>query len=530
MKLHRRFSALTLLLISINGMIGSAWLFAPLYAAKIAGPGVMISWLLGGVMTLLIAFTFAELSAMLPVAGGMMRFPQLSHGTLTNLTISWLAWLSCATMPPIEVQAMLQYAGTYFPKLIYLANGTPLLTHVGLVWAMLLMALFAILNIASYSGLIRFNFALFVFKIGVIFCTIFALAHTHFITHNFVGIFPSGNHAQYWSNVLSALAGGGVAFAFTGFTHGVALAAEAKNSRFTIPFAVIGCIVCCLLIYLGLQIVFIGALNPHQLQHGWSHLSFAGEMGPFVGLAGLLGLALLAKLLYTDAMVSPFGAGFIYTTSTARMVYALSKNGFFPPLFARLNKKGFPAMAVLLNFALGMFLFLPLPGWQTMVSFLVSSIVIAYAMGPIALVCLRMQLPHEDRPFRLPFANALCLLAFYCCNLICYWTGWATLSKLAIAMVIGAIALIIAYRRGMIDKKQFGFSSIYWLAPYLLGLVTISYVGSFGGKNIIPFGWDFVVIAFFSAVIFKLAIMTRLGAVNEQFGFYKAEAQIETIV
>ena len=46
--LARRFSPLHMLFLSINGIIGSAWLFAPMYAAKIAGSAAIISWLLGG--------------------------------------------------------------------------------------------------------------------------------------------------------------------------------------------------------------------------------------------------------------------------------------------------------------------------------------------------------------------------------------------------------------------------------------------------------------------------------------------------
>src|SRR5438552_10252002 len=101
MELNRRFSPANLLMLSINGMVGSAWLFAPFYAAKIAGAGAIIAWLIGGVATALIALTFAELSVLLPVAGGTARIPQLSHGMFASFTLSWLAWLSALTMAPI---------------------------------------------------------------------------------------------------------------------------------------------------------------------------------------------------------------------------------------------------------------------------------------------------------------------------------------------------------------------------------------------------------------------------------------------
>src|SRR4029079_15492186 len=158
MTLNRRFTPLNLLMLSINGMIGSAWLFAPLYAAKIAGSAAIIAWLIGGVATAIIALTFAELSVLLPVAGGTAQIPQLSHGTFTSFILSWIAWLSALTMAPIEVQAVLQYASTYFVSLIHTVKGAAVLTNLGLIWATLLMLLFCIINIVSFKGLVRFNF------------------------------------------------------------------------------------------------------------------------------------------------------------------------------------------------------------------------------------------------------------------------------------------------------------------------------------------------------------------------------------
>ena len=88
MELNRRFTPLSLLMLSINGMVGSAWLFAPLYAAKMAGSGAIVAWLIGGLATALIALTFAELSVLFPVAGGSAQIPQLSHGALTSFIVS----------------------------------------------------------------------------------------------------------------------------------------------------------------------------------------------------------------------------------------------------------------------------------------------------------------------------------------------------------------------------------------------------------------------------------------------------------
>lgn len=512
MTLNRRFTPLNLLMLSINGMVGSAWLFAPLYAAKIAGPGAIIAWLIGGFATAIIALTFAELSVLFPVAGGTAQIPQMSHGTFTSFTVSWIAWLSALTMAPIEVQAILQYASTYFTSLMQLENGVPVLTGIGYLWATILMMAFCIINIVSYKGLVRFNSALFLFKVLVIVVAVFVLIKTSFYASNFAGLITSTTTMTGWQAILTAVASGGVAFAFTGFKHGVELAGETKKLAIAIPLAIVGSVICCLILYIGLQIAFIGALDPTALTHGWQHVSFTGDVGPFAGLAAGLGLAWLVKLLYIDAVVSPSGAGLIYVTSTARILYAMSQIGFVPRWLSYLNEQKFPVAAILVNFILGMFLFLPLPGWQAMVSFLVSGMVISYAMGPVALLCMRLELPKEARHFRLPAANLICPIAFYFCNLLSYWCGWETIYKLAIAMVTGIIFFLISASKGRISNPSMGLKSAWWIFPYLSGLVLISYLGAFGGRNIIPFGWDFLVIGIFSLSILYLAVKNRVSS------------------
>lgn len=520
MTLNRRFSPLSLLMLSINGMVGSAWLFAPLYAAKIAGPGAILAWIIGGLATVIIALTFAEISVLFPVAGGTAQIPQLSHGTFTSFIVSWIAWLSALTMAPIEVQAILQYASTYFTSLTYLHNNVPVLTGIGLVWATILMLTFCAINIVSYKGLVRFNFVLFTFKVLVIVLTIIAFIETRFNTANFAGMAIGSVTVSGWQAILTAVASGGVAFAFTGFKHGVELAGETKRLAIAIPLAIVGSVIGCLILYIGLQVAFIGALEPSMLANGWQNLSFAGDVGPFAGLAAGLGLIWLMKLLYIDSAVSPSGAGLIYVTSTARILYAMSQIGYVPAWLSKLNEQSFPVAAIMVNFVIGMFLFLPLPGWQAMVSFLVSGMVISYAMGPISLLCMRLELPNETRHFRLPAATPICLLAFYFCNLLSYWCGWDTIYKLAIAMIVGGIFFVVAALRGKINVPSLGLKSAIWVVPYLTGLVLISYLGSFGGKNIIPFGWDFLVIGIFSCVILVLAVWNRAHLANGKIEQY----------
>lgn len=510
MEFSRRISPITLFMLSINAVIGSGWLFAPYYAAKIAGPGALLSWGIGGIAATLIALTFAELTTMFPVAGGTAHIPQLSHGAFASFILGWIAWISSVLMPPIEVQAVLQYAALFFPSLIHKVGHTPTLSLLGYFWAAILMIGLCIINIVSYKGLMRFNFFLVIFKFSIILLTIFVIFHVQFHPQNFTGLVAMTHTISGWQNIFSAVATGGIVLAFNGFKSAVEMAGETKNLAVAIPLSIVGSVVACVLIYLGLQVCFMGALQPELLKHGWQHLSYAGDVGPFVGLAAALGLVILLKLLYWNAMLSPLGAGLIYVTSSARILYAMSKIGYVPAFLSKLNSQKFPIWAIVLNFIVGMLSFLPLPGWQTMVNFLVSAMVITYAMGPIALICLRLTLPNENRPFKLPFAYSICFLAFYCCNLFSYWTGWDTISKLAIALGVGILLFIIACIRGNARIQNKAFFSAFWILPYFLGLILISYLGAFGGRGVIPFGWDFVFIALFSMAILYLAVQCRV--------------------
>ena len=521
-QLSRRISPFMLFMLSMNGIIGSGWLFAPLYAAKIAGSAVIFSWLIGGFAVILIAFTFAELSTMLPVAGGTAHIPQLSHGPFASFILSWIAWLSSLLMTPIEVQAVLQYASLFFPSLMHLVNGAPVLTLIGSMWAAVLMILLCVVNVVSYQGLMRFNLVLFIFKFSIIILTIFAIIHARFTPANFNGTLSALGSMSGWQGILSAVATGGIILAFNGFKSGVELAGEAKNLAIAIPLSTVGSVIACVLLYLGLQFAFIGALDPSVLINGWHKVNYSGDVGPFLGLASALGLVIIFKLLYANSIVSPLGAGLIYVTSTARIIYAMSKIGYVPKFLSKLNKQHLPMWAIAFNFVFGMLSFLPLPGWQAMVNFLVSTMVITYAMGPIALVCLRITMKDKPRPFRLPAANILCLIAFYFCNLFSYWTGWDTISKLAIALSIGILIFVIAYARGSVKVEKNDIRSAFWIMPYLFGLVLISYFGSFGGNGVIPFGWDFLVIALFSTVILYLAVISRANLTVKEVNDYIA--------
>ena len=146
MKLQRSIGSIGLLFAAVGGIVGSGWLFGPLYAAQIAGPAAIISWVLGGILMLFIAFTFAELATAYPKAGGMVHFGCMSHGPVVGFTIGWMVWLSSVVVAPVETLALLQYTANYVPHTVDTVGGVKMLTATGVGYAAVLMAVMVFLN------------------------------------------------------------------------------------------------------------------------------------------------------------------------------------------------------------------------------------------------------------------------------------------------------------------------------------------------------------------------------------------------
>lgn len=508
MKFQRSIGPWGLLFAGVGSVIGSGWLFGPLYAAQIAGPAAILSWIIGGILMMIIIFTFAELGAAFPVAGSMVQYAQYSHGPLVGFIIGWMVWISSIAVAPVETMSMLQYAGNYIPGLVSKINNTTVLTHLGIAVASVLMMLMCILNFYGAKFFSRANTTITIIKLIVPIVTVFVLLILDFHSSNFVAAATGGFIPYGWHGVLAALPLGGVVYSFIGSNTVLQLAGETKNPQFNIPMALIGSVLFCIILYAALQIAFVGALSPADLAQGWNKLHYVGDSGPFAGILASFGVAWFVLVIYGDAIISPFGTGFVYTAATARVGYGLSKIGFLPLFFQKLNKNFVPWRAILLNFFVGLLLFLPFPGWQSLVGFIISCFILTYIIGPIALVALRKLQPGIARPFRLPCASLIGLIAFYGCNLLIFWTGWQTVYRMMIAVAIGFIWFgVHCYRqRNNLFKQQWATS--WWIFPYFIGLCIISYFGTFGhGTGALSFGWDFVAVGLLSVVIFYLAMV-----------------------
>jgi amino acid transporter len=524
--MRRDIGTIGLLFTGIGSVIGSGWLFGALNAAEIAGPAAILSWAIGGIMIVFIGLCYAEIGVMFPHSGGVARYPHYSFGSFASFTTGWITWLAAASVAPIEVEAALQYATNYLPWLTTLAGGdTPVLTPAGYGVAAGLMLVFCLINLYGVKWFARVNTPIVWWKLGIIVLVVVVFLVTAFNPAH-LSLASAGGFAPFGSHgVFSAVATGGIAFSYFGFRQGVELAGETRNPRRNIPLTLIGSVVICGIIYVLLQLAFIGAVPTGALRTGWADVgtNFTGDthvlaqFGPLAAIAGFLGVTWLAILLYIDAFISPADTGLIYTTVTTRISYAMGRNRNAPHALAKVNNHGVPWVSVIVAFIVGLIFFLPFPGWQKLVGFITSATVLSFGSGPLVLMALRKQLPDLERRFRLRGGLVIPFLAFWSSNLVVYWSGWDTDWKLFVAVLLGFLLLAgnELVNRGRTPALDLRHG--WWVLPWIGGLAIISYLGSYpdpakhaGNLGIINFNFGFLATFLLTALVMWFAQSFRL--------------------
>ncbi|MFJ3794550.1 APC family permease [Kitasatospora sp. NPDC090091] len=475
-RMRREVTLAQLVFLSIGGQIGSAWLFAVLSAAGIAGPAAILSWVIAGVVFMVIALTWIELGGMLPLTGTVVRYPYLTHGAFTGWIIGWAAWLFAVSIPAVEAVAVMTYLGSRFPGLhvVEQVDGTTVLTWPeGITSAIALMVVFYIVNVIGIRKFsVATNWVTFwkiVIPVATFLLLFFALRGDNFSLAG--GFLPFGG-----ASTVHAISSTGIAFAFVGFRQALDFGGEMKNPRRDAKIAIIVAIAVPTVLYTLLQIAFIGAIDwqDAQVRPGdWAALNASTwASGPFfhaLDAVGTAGFAAFGSVLLVDAVLSPAGAGWIYLGNSARVSQALAHHRAAPEVFRRLSPRGVPTVATAFCFLVGCLFFIPAPSWYQLVSFISAAGVLTFLMGSVSLSSLRRTAPDLPRPFRLRWAALWSPASFICSVLVIYWSGFTTLVTLLVTVFAGlpVFAAYTAVRRGWIDRVVAVPLSLAFLAAWV---------------------------------------------------------------
>ncbi len=525
-QMQRRIGLFGLTFAAIGAIIGSGWLFAPLYAAKVAGPAAIISWILGAVMVAILAMPFAELGAALRVPGGCTRYAQIAFGGTTSFFTGWLCWLGYVAIPTIETIAILEYLGDLVPWLVEIHDEDRTLSIPGSFVAAGVLLTMVVANLVGVQWLNRSNGAITIWKLFVPALTAVVLLIEGFKLDNFTshGFAPEG-----FGGVLAALGGGGVVFSLFGYRVVVDLAGEARRPQRDLPLAILGGLLACALLFVLLQLAFVGAVPPEQLEQGWAGVVSTGASGPLAAFAVTLGLGWLASILYIDATVSPYGCGLIYTGANARLLLAMGRNRNVPAVLGRIDRRGIPRIAILVNFGFALLMLAPLPAWDELTAMVAAAVTLTGGIGAIAFLRLRRTHPDLERPFRIPAGELAGTLAFVIASLITFWCGWTVLRDVLVGLAIGGVLLLITVPHHRRRGTPLDPGAALWLVPWIGGLALIAWLGDHGGGvGTVPSPWADLAAMILALAVLPVAVRSGIGREAADAVLVEIEAESAT--
>lgn len=504
--LKRKLNLLDLFFLGIGSIIGSGWLYGAQNGANIAGSLSWISWVVGAFIIILIGLVYAELGAAMPRAGGFVRYPDYSHGSVVGFFIGFTSMLAYSAVIAVEVEAVRGYAQYWWPGL-GLANGGP--SAIGFIFQGFLILVFFLLNYWSVNIFGKTNTVVTFIKFVVpALIIIFLLMHMDVSNFSVQGAAPGG-----LKGIFTAVTGAGIVFAFNGFRQPIEFAGEAKNPQRDIPRAIIYSVLIGLVIYLLLQIAFIGAVPHDMLSGGWVSINFDS---PWAGLGAAIGMGWLVNLVLLDAVISPSATGNIYFSATARSLFAWAKTGTFYKIFQKIDPQtGLPRGALWLTLIMAILWMSPaqFQKWSGLISASTSAKALTFMVGPVSMIALRKSLPKMDRPFFLKGAHIIAPLAFIASTLVVYWSGWKVVSIL-IPVIIPSLILYFAFvdkNEAFRGKVKGDFLSAVWLIGYYIFLFIVSLIGSYGPNKLIHSPWDTLVVAVLSLIFYFWGVTSALA-------------------
>ncbi|MGO4957064.1 amino acid permease [Luteococcus sp. Sow4_B9] len=319
-------------LIALGGAIGTGLFYGSSSAISMAGPAILVAYLLGGGIIFLIMRALGEMSVDEPVSGAFSHYAYRNWGPFAGFFSGWNYWFNYIAVSMAELVVVGTYVNFWFPSVPLWVSSAAFLVLVTLVNLVSVKAFgefefwFALVKVAAIVAMIALGLAIILFGWGN---GGDATGISNLWSHG--GFLPTGAWGLAMSMVVVLFSFGGVEL--IGITAG-----EADDPRRSIPRAINQVVYRILLFYVGAIFVML-AIFP------WNELD--GNESPFVSIFSRLGIdsaATILNVVVLTAAVSAYNSG-LY--SNGRMLYSLAQQGNAPRLFTRLNRAGSPWLGVL---------------------------------------------------------------------------------------------------------------------------------------------------------------------------------------
>jgi basic amino acid/polyamine antiporter, APA family len=321
----RKLSLFDVTNLVIGAIIGADIYVASSFGAGFLGPFSLVVWVVAGLIAIIIALCFAQCAMMLPKVGGPYAYATRAWGPFVGFIVGWSLWLAEWVSLAVFPLAFTRYLMFFVPNLDIVSQS---------LIKVLFVAFLAASNIVGVRAAGRVNDALTLLKLAPL--VFFVIAGLSWII-----ISPNVALANFSPFAPFGFAGFGSAivlifWAYAGFEISTIPADDVENPSKTIPKAVIIGILVVTVFYLTTNIVLFGVRNYSQLAIDTAPLAAAsnGILSSNVALALFGGL-----LVGIGALISVAGSDESGMIGTARLGYALSADGLFPKIFAKIHTK-----------------------------------------------------------------------------------------------------------------------------------------------------------------------------------------------
>jgi len=382
-QLKQNLTLFDMTMIATGSVIGSGIFLTPAMIAK-ALPSpmwILFVWIVGGLLALTGALTFAELGAMMPKAGGVYVYLSETYGKLFGFLYGWVYFLVVNTggIAALAI-AFATYFGYFVPlnpfglKLVAI-GGIIILTFInvrGVKTGAIFSDLFTVLKLAGIFGLIA------------------------------VGVgWGSGESSDFAAPLVDlptglggalAIAMVGVFWSCGGWQHATFAAGEAKNPRRTIPFGMIIGAAIVTIVYVLTNIAYLFLLSPSEIAASPHVAADAVEK-----VVGPIGGSLIALAIF----ISTFGTAGIYTLTAPRIYFAMAKDKIFFRKIAEVHPRFHtPALSIIVQSTWAIFLIFFWGTFEDLISYVVFTDAIFFALAAFAVIILRKRLPKSPRSYK----------------------------------------------------------------------------------------------------------------------------------
>lgn len=405
----KTLGAFDLLTIGIGAVIGTGIFILPgTVAAKEAGPGVTLSFLIAALVCTLASMCYAELSSSIPVAGSAYSYGNILYGEVIGWILGWALILEYM----LSVAAVSAGWASYFNSLLHSFGlhiphhfegpFDPLNDTYLNLWAVISVLLIGILLSRGMKASMKFNNAAVLIKIAIIF------------TFIGVGLFfiKPKNYQPFTPYETTGVLRGAttVFFAFLGFDVVSSSAAEVKNPKKNMPIGIIGTLIVAALLYMGVSVVLTGMVNYKQLD----------VANPVAYALKVVNQGWVADLLSIGAIVGMSTMMLTMIYSSSRLIYSIGRDGLLPSFLGKIDKHGLPENAlwivtIVIAIMGGLF------SLKELTSLVSIGTLLAFTFVSFGVILLRRRKDIPEGDFKVPFYPVIPILSgLACIGMMCF--------------------------------------------------------------------------------------------------------------